>query len=325
MGFTLARLQYIDFNGVFCSAASSGTSGAAPGECYHYIGYKKIGIILHLATILPAALLACFQFTPVIRHKLLIFHRINGYTVILLSLLGNAGALMIARTAFGGTLATQSAVGFLAIITTASLALSYYNIKMLQIDQHRAWMLRAWFYFGTIITVRIIMILSALIISASQGFYTTYSCAVVDFMYGHSDNPVLAKYPACAAFYDGSIPDQHVAVLADISSGDGGPEGAAAALGMSFGMAMWLALALHAFGVELYLNLTPREGERLRQVSYERQLEGGFKNPGNAGLTVQRLGDADEWVPKMKSLESDSTFEGIALGVRTKVEETEIA
>lgn len=32
------------------------------------------------------------------------------------------------------------------------------------------------------------------------------------------------------------------------------------------------------------LHLTPKESERLRRVSYQRQLEAGFKNPGHAGL-----------------------------------------
>lgn len=59
-----------------------------------------------------------------------------------------------------------------------------------------------------------------------------------------------------------------------------------------------LALFLHAVCVEIYLRLTPRESERLRQVSYERQLERGFKDPGSAGLVVERFGDAYPWVPK---------------------------
>lgn len=44
------------------------------------------------------------------------------------------------------------------------------------------------------------------------------------------------------------------------------------------------------------LRLTPAESERLRQVSYERQLERGFKHPGSAGLVAQRLGDANAFV-----------------------------
>jgi hypothetical protein len=53
---------------------------------------------------------------------------------------------MIAREAFGGTTTTQSWIGALFILTTVGLGLAYYNVKVLQIDQHRAWMLRTWFY-----------------------------------------------------------------------------------------------------------------------------------------------------------------------------------
>lgn len=48
------------------------------------------------------------------------------------------------------------------------------------------------------------------------------------------------------------------------------------------------------------LKLTPREAERLRNVSYERQMEAGMKNPGNCGTTVQRFGDANPWIPAAK-------------------------
>ena len=46
------------------------------------------------------------------------------------------------------------------------------------------------------------------------------------------------------------------------------------------------------------LKLTPRETERLRQVSYERQLEAGMKNPGSAGFTAERFGDANPWISR---------------------------
>jgi hypothetical protein len=144
-GFCLARLRSLDFHGAFCGGTVGGT---LPGECYWYrkkVVYQ-IGIRLHLIAILPAGILACLQFIPVVRRKWIIFHRLNGYLVVLLALAGTAGALMIARHAVGGTVETQAAVGFLAILTTGSLVLAWYNIKKLQIDQHRAWMLRAWFY-----------------------------------------------------------------------------------------------------------------------------------------------------------------------------------
>lgn len=149
LGFCLARLMYLDFKGVFCATENPDPRNhAAAGECYWYQSRTvyDVGIKLHLYTIIPAGILACIQFVPVIRHKLILVHRINGYITILITLLGVAGAIMIAPVSFGGGLDVQSSVGVLAIMVVGSLALAYYNVKRLQIEQHRAWMLRAWFY-----------------------------------------------------------------------------------------------------------------------------------------------------------------------------------
>ncbi|EFY89500.1 hypothetical protein MAC_04519 [Metarhizium acridum CQMa 102] len=64
---------------------------------------------MHLAGILPAALLAVFQFVPAIRHKAIVVHRIGGYLVLLLSLVGVAGVFMIARHGLGDGPDVQSA------------------------------------------------------------------------------------------------------------------------------------------------------------------------------------------------------------------------
>ncbi len=54
-GFVLARLQYLSIDGKF-------RTGASPGDWYYLRhGYLKIGITLHLATILPAGFLVVFQ------------------------------------------------------------------------------------------------------------------------------------------------------------------------------------------------------------------------------------------------------------------------
>ena len=279
-GFALSRLEYLDINGRY-------KAKGAPGEWY-YIQRPlyKAGMVLHLATVLPAGLLVPFQFVPAIRYKALIFHRVSGYALLLLLVLGNVGALMIVRYSFGGTLATQSVVGTLAIATTTSAALAYYNIKRLQIDQHRAWMLRTWFYMGIIITIRLIMPISSVVISRLPGYYFAQPCRQIESMGGDP-----TKYPACVADSDG-----WTAVKGSLVNADG-VENAAASLQMTFGMAGWIALALHAIGVEIYLRLTPAEDERLRRVSYERQLERGFAHPGSAGLTADRLGDAHPWTP----------------------------
>ena len=145
-------------------------------------------------------------------------------------------------------------------------------------------MLRTWFYAASIITLRVIMIISALIVSAIGNYYIAMPCRQVEDMGGDP-----ADYAACRA-----DPAAQTAVLANFNNK---VEQVAAAMHMSFGMAGWLALILHAVGIEIYLKLTPAESERLRKVSYERQAERGLSHPGSSGLTVDRFGDAQEWKP----------------------------
>ncbi|KAI0536546.1 hypothetical protein GGR58DRAFT_514429 [Xylaria digitata] len=293
-GFGLSRTLYLDFWGVFCS--KDGREGALPGECFYYTqpGRYQIGIILHLATIVPGTILACFQFVPFIRHKAIIFHRINGYVVVLLSFAGTAGALIIARRSAGGGIDVQLLVGLLAIIFVGSLVIAIINVKRLQIEQHRAWMIRAWASGGTIITLRIGLIIGALVVSAFGGYYYPQPCDKINYAL-EGQNATLSFYPECASFFSGENPDQHAIVKVNFN-GDNAME-VGSAFNIVFGPVAALAIALHIFAAELYLRLTPAEHERLRNVSYQRQLEAGMKNPGRAGLTADRLGDAAKWAP----------------------------
>ncbi|KIX08622.1 uncharacterized protein Z518_03278 [Rhinocladiella mackenziei CBS 650.93] len=302
MGFVLARLQYLSINGIFLTKT-------IPGDAVHYqTGTKRVGIILHLGAILPAGFLVCFQFVPVIRHKVLLFHRLNGYVIILLLLVGNAGAYIIIPVAAGGSPSTQVALGLLAAITTISTVLAYVNIKCLQIDQHRAWMIRTWVYAGSIISVRLIMMAANTFMAQHQSghWYDVQSCADIWAQYtlygapAGEGNPTPYLYPQCTG-PNASVP---VAVKANINGM--GPESTTASFHLTFGMALWLSLAIHAIGVEVYLQLTPAETERLRLVSYEKQVEAGFKRPGRAGLTVDRFGDAPAWKP-INHLEMDDS------------------
>ena len=297
VGFALARISYLDFSRNFCpsSGPSSSGNGAAPGECYYYLNFSqyKIGILLHLAGVLPASLLAVLQFTPFIRKRWIIVHRIGGYAALLLYIVGLVGALMIARHAFGGGLDVQAWVGLAGLASLGCFIVSYINVKRLQIEQHRAWMLRGWFYAGSIITTRLIMIIAAQVI-AKQNYHVVWSCAkLAATVAGNVD--LASSYPACAAFVNGTDLEAVSSVAATFAVG--GPENTGAALNAAFGMALWVSFALHAFGVEVYLQLTPKEAQRLRQISYQRQLEAGMRNPGSAGLTADRLGDAEKWVP----------------------------
>lgn len=135
-GFCLARTPYLAVDIHF-------RKNAAPGEWFYFRQpFYRAGIILHLAVVIPAGVLAAVQFTPVLRHKALILHRINGYVLMSLVTLANVSGLMVARRSFGGTVETQMFVGLLALATTGSMAMAWTSIKRLQIAQHRAWMLR---------------------------------------------------------------------------------------------------------------------------------------------------------------------------------------
>ncbi|KAI1749440.1 hypothetical protein F4782DRAFT_533398 [Xylaria castorea] len=266
LGFTLARLQYLDFHGVFCSSIVKSTyNHAAPGECFYLLQQPyKLGIMLHLAGILPAALLVCLQFIPVIRHKFPTFHKISGYVVIILSITSVAGVFIVLPRSFGGGLDVQAFSVVLSSAFLLALLMAIINIKRHRIDQHRAWMLRAWFWTGCIITGRPIQII-ALQIPKSTPSYYTMPCDKVDFMLA---GRTLALYPECASFYSGENLEQNVAVRAQFNHPTSVVE-VAAALDSSFGMAYFIALLIHVVGVEIYFHLTKGETRSLRGVSSE--------------------------------------------------------
>ncbi|KAF2845209.1 hypothetical protein T440DRAFT_545307 [Plenodomus tracheiphilus IPT5] len=269
-GFCLARFMYLNFHGIFCpsSGPTPGGKSAAPGECYYYLNFDryKVGILLHLTGVLPASLLAVVQFTPFIRKRWIMVHRITGYAAILLYTVSLVGAFMIARHAFGGGMDVQVWVGFVGIGVLVCLFISYINIRKLQIEQHRAWMLRGWFYAGSIITNRIITIIATQIIS-NKGYFVIWPCAKIEATLQNTTS-WLDTYPSCVSYADGTHLDQVSTVEA--SFGTGGAPKTGAALGLNFGMALWLAIAIHAIGVEIYLQFTPEEAQRLRQVGYQR-------------------------------------------------------
>ena len=192
-GFSLSRLEDYNFDNVF-------SINIAAGDWYWYhAGHYRVGMLLHLGGVLPAGLLMVLQFVPAIRHRVLLFHRINGYAVLLLLLVSNAGACMILSRSAGGIVATQTALAVLVILTTTGMAMAWWNIKRLQIDQHRAWMLRTMFYFGVIITTRLITYSGAAIISRMGGYYSVWSCDQVDFTYRQFgvEGILQKKYPQC--------------------------------------------------------------------------------------------------------------------------------
>jgi hypothetical protein len=62
---------------------------------------------------------------------------------------------------------------------------------------------------------------------------------------------LLLEYPACAPYANGTNPAQLVPVTLDFGGSDAT---IGAALGVSFGAALWLAFNIHALGVEVYVS-----------------------------------------------------------------------
>ncbi|KAL2209906.1 hypothetical protein CC79DRAFT_1318918 [Sarocladium strictum] len=274
-GFVLARLEYLNIDGVYCKP---GDNGALPGECLLYSkpSVERIGIILHLGGILPAGFLVCFQFVPKIRQKIILVHRVNGYAVLLLSVIGTVGALMIARKAVGGSIPSQTIIGVYSIYFLGCLAMGYINIKKRNISQHRAWMLRAWVSASAIITTRPIMILVAVIISPDS-YWVVRSCEAIAYMI---DDPsdIKDSYPSCAPYVDGSSQDQVSPVRARLAGASDTAE-VAAALEVGFVTGLWLAFLIHVALTELYLQLTAPAKQVSPGVSVEESVQEGIQKP----------------------------------------------
>jgi hypothetical protein len=94
------------------------------------------------------------------------------------------------------------------------------------------------------------MILATMIISKTGAYYAVWTCAKIEATLPKA-SMLLSKYPGCAAYANGTNIYEVAAVKGDLD-GDTGVN-AGAALSMSFGAALWLALAIHAVGVEIYV------------------------------------------------------------------------
>lgn len=125
------------------------------------------------------------------------------------------------------------------------------------------------------------MFLIALIIGRINSYHKTIPCSQILYTgatYGTNPHPntnLTAQYAACNA-----DPSAWTAVKANLYNPSSVAE-AMAGMQLSFGTSGFLALLLHAVAVEVYLGLTPGEGERLRRVGRERRAERGMGGVGD--------------------------------------------
>jgi hypothetical protein len=186
-----------------------------------------------------------------------------------------------------GDLTTQTFVGVVALGTLITFSLAIYNIRHLQLDQHRAWMLRSWFYCGFIIPLRIIQGIIAAVVTRwpAATRHALMTCPQLLYMYANNAATLHAAYPICAPenaslleAADGFVPIR-AALGKDQAQNS-------AALEVSFTAGGALALLLNGVGVEIYLWATKAEARRLRQVSTQMQA--------SRGITPSRFADKTE-------------------------------
>ncbi|KAH7226131.1 hypothetical protein BKA60DRAFT_176757 [Fusarium oxysporum] len=250
--FSTLQFRLMDIDGFFCK---EGDPSSVPGECYVFQkpGLMRSGMLLHLATFLPAGALVCFQFIPALRRpKYIKFHHVNGYVVLVLSALGTVAALIIESKAMGGIFSNRIGTWTLATLVTTATVKGYVSIKNKEIEKHRAWMLRAWFWATSIITMRVILISLAHIIGQpSRSMTMSLPCAVIEYLHESFPGTRQNPYPSCAAYVSGENLLQEALVRTNWDLND--LPGITAALRVGYAVGGWLGFLTNAIGIEIYI------------------------------------------------------------------------
>jgi hypothetical protein len=129
-------------------------------------------------------------------------------------------------------------------------------------------MMRAWVWFSSIITLRLIQLLATKVEAVLGGeatSYVSYGCDKLLFMFQNNAGAPYSQYPAYLPENVANFTNHgQIAVQANASLQSAPNQ--ATALDTFFGASGWLARVIHALAVELYLKLTPAETERLPYI-----------------------------------------------------------
>lgn len=99
------------------------------------------------------------------------------------------------------------------------------------------------------------MFSAAAIITTLGGYSVSRSCEWLDHNIPETDR-MLELYPVCSTWLSGENPSQRAVVDAKWATHASSGAEVIASLSAPFGMAIWLAFTLHAFGVEIYVSQT---------------------------------------------------------------------
>ena len=302
--FCAYEFLYLLRYGTFCTPTRP--HGAA-GSCYNYLHHPHYatGLTLHLLFVLPAAMLAVLQFIPAIRVRYPALHRYIGYASLALCAPGMASGVPILDVTFGGDLSIRSAALTLFGVSAYALWRAWHAIaRQGRVDEHRKWMLRAWSYLGSVVTMRPLIVAPAMLLHRRELFapvHVPLPCAQVAWL--------LAQRPPFAGVgAEESLWRLHPSCRPEAVGGAGGGGGGwtvveadfwgmlrgrgdltTAATNGTFGMGMWMGLVVHAVLVEWYLARTTAEAERLRKASGKVRERLGLPREEEVNLKVKGM------------------------------------
>jgi len=222
-----------------------------PGEFLWFdLRLYRVNYIIHIYLSIVGGLLVGLQFLPAIRRKSVFLHRMNGYVCLATLIVANITGGIISRRSFGGELNVQSAYYVLAIMYVFSALLGYWYVKR-NTRAHRKWMLRSVVYFSVIISARLIMLASRLIVTEIGSYYSLWRCDEVFFIL-KNETELVSMFSQC----NSTTPNENGRVVPVHASVHEGPLGTASAVRTVQGMTLWIATIIHVIAVEVYIRST---------------------------------------------------------------------
>jgi len=222
-----------------------------PGEFrWFHLSLYRINYTVHIYLSVVLGFFVGLQFLPAIRRKSVFLHRVNGYACLIILISASVTGAIIARRSFGGELNQQSAYYLLAIMSTFSALLGYWYVKR-NTRAHRKWMMRSVVYFSVIISTKLMMLASRLIITEIGSYYSLWRCDEVFFVL-KNETELVSMFPQCTS----ATPHENGLYVPVHASVHEGPLGTASAVRAVQGMNLWIATIIHVIAVEVYIRST---------------------------------------------------------------------
>jgi uncharacterized membrane protein len=118
-----------------------------------YIAHST-ALIIHIAAMVPAALLGPFQFLRPLRERYPRVHRMTGRVYLAAALVGALGGLYLAPYSASG-LVSDVSFTFLGLGVLFTSATAYLRIRAGNVQSHREWMTRSYSLIFAAVTLRV--------------------------------------------------------------------------------------------------------------------------------------------------------------------------